>query len=178
MQVMPHAKSARFWDKFRLIQKHTDPRKIDPQSWAIDEVIGEYLNRVDATNPDVEPLTDEEIEELPGAFWDRVWNKKKKHRRRRRIALTRFPHETGRPVVDLPEPSKSAIDHARNNPDESLDRTSAVAAVKAQVSRREWQLLWAHAYGRTFAELSIDWGEAIGTLKSRLARCRKRLRDG
>jgi hypothetical protein len=176
---MLHAKSvSAFWDKFRSIQNQADLRRVDHQAWAIDEVVSEYLERLDATDPDLKPLTDEEIEQLPGAFRLRVWNKKKKHRRRRRIVLTRLPRETGRPVVDVPDPSKFVIDHARNDLGDDLDRKSAAAAVRASVTEQEWKLLWARANDRSFEELSIEWGEAVGTLKSRVARCRRRLRHG
>jgi hypothetical protein len=175
--MLPAKSALTFWNKFPQIHNLTDPRRINHQSWAIDEVIAEYLDRLVDGNPDTEQVSDREIQQLPDAFWQKVWNRKKKHRRHRQIALTRLPIESGRPVVDAPEPSKSEVDAARNNPDAEFDKKRALELVQSKVTDKEWKLLWQHANGRPFEELSVEWGEPVGTLKSRAARCRHRLRD-
>jgi len=49
--------------------------------------------------------------------------------------------------------------------------------VKSRVSDREWELLLQSAKEIPLEEISAEWGEPLGTLKSRLSRCRQRLRS-
>lgn len=155
-----------FWNKFQEVNRFTDPRRIDDQAWAIDEVTERYLDRLADKS-----LT--EVEDLTKQFWKEVWNKKKKYRRRRQFLLTRFPNESRN--VDMPEPSKSAIDESRYHA--GLHTAELLEFVKSRVNDREWDLLVRSANEIPLDELSAEWGVPVGTLKSRLSRCRQRLRS-
>mgnify|MGYP000137019046 CR=1 FL=1 len=106
-----------FWDRFHEVHEFTDSCRIDHQAWAIDEVTQRYLDRLGDKS-----LTETEVENLIKQFWKEVWNKKKKYRRRQQFMLTRFPNESRR--VDMPEPSKSAIDQSRSEAAIGLNKTT------------------------------------------------------
>ncbi len=176
---MSHAVIApAFWQKFALIHRHADSFTLHFKAWAIDEVMEEYLDRQAGLHPKLKPLTDAEIESLPDAFWDKVWNRKKKHRRRREAALNRFPYETSKQTTDMPQPRTSAIHDARHAPDDEIDRQVLVKKIRARVDDREWYLMFQLAEGRSYADLAKEQRQAVGTIKSVVFRCRARLRGG
>ncbi len=156
------------WDKFQQIQGFADSRRINHLAWAIDEVAEEILDRL------AKPLTDPQ--HVTNDFREMVWNRKKKHQRRKEFLLTRYSNESVRRTMDMPEPSKSSIDNSRNESAVGINTKEMLEAVKSQVTTQEWELLCHLANEVPFEKLSSVWGEPAGTLKSRVSRCRQRVR--
>ncbi len=102
----------------------------------------------------------------------------KKYCRRRRILLEGYPLLAGRAVTDLPQPASSTIADARNQPIEQLGLVEEVEGVRSLVSPIEWDLLWGVAEAADYEGLSQQVSKPIGTLKSKVARCRRRLAAG
>jgi len=166
-----------FWRQYSRLQPLVDRFKADSFAWAAEEVLEEYLDRLAGNNPQLPPLTRDEVEHLPDRFRARVWNRLKKFGRRRKILLVEYPHQASRPVCDVPEPTTSAVVAARSGPSDRLVQDEEMAQVRSQVSCREWNIIWSLAEGRDYQALSQATRRPVGTLKSLVARCRKRVRD-
>src|SRR5262245_8550180 len=142
MSPMSYADVAQsFWQKFPTLHQSANRFKADLHSWAIDEVLEEYLARLEeylarlaGSDPELLPLTAEEVEDLTTRFWGTVTNRKKKHRRRLKFLLEEWPYQVGRPVTDMPSPAASVIAEARNRPPAQLEQAEKLAWVRSQVS--------------------------------------------
>ena len=175
--LMPDSEIAHlFWQQYPLLQPLVDRYKADSYAWAAEEVLEEYLDRLAGGNPELPPLTQDEVEHLPDRFRARVWNRLKKFGRRRKILLAEYPHQAGRPVCDVPQPTSSTSAAARSAPSDRLIQNEDVAQVRLHVTPDEWGLLWSLAEGTDYEALSRVARRPVGTLKSVASRCRRRLR--
>jgi hypothetical protein len=162
-----------FWQKFPQLQRYADRARADCRAWAIDEGIETLLDRM--AGGDQPSLTATDVEALPKSLWKLVANRKKKHGRRREIALKVLPWNPPRAMAHELHPSPSAISEARNGPAHRLVGAETEAMVRSKVTPEQWRVLLRVATGEGYEALASELERPVGTLKSQVARCRKRL---
>jgi hypothetical protein len=145
----------RRWLLYTLLQFAADSRNLDALAWANDERVEAYLDVIAvATHP-------AEFTELTCWLKHLPKNRAQKYARRRRL-LERHRHELHRP--DYPSPEAAA------------EQADDLARVRHLTNEREWDLLRCAAADGLNAVAGAE-GVPLGTLKSQLSRCRRRLRQ-
>jgi len=147
--IQPEA-TVPFWDRVSALQKQANRRKLDHRSWVDEERLDKLLMR--PTHMDVK------ADELAAC-----------ERSRHNLAKKYFH----RAKVD----QKLSRERAAPDQYERIDQHDDVAARLKFITKADGELLLALANGRTYRELASDLGEPTGTLKARVSRLRRQLRD-
>jgi DNA-directed RNA polymerase specialized sigma24 family protein len=143
------------WGDYARLQAQADRRKLDPKAWAAEEQANQFIDAIAnndlKSNPEARQAWLENL----------ATNRAKKHRRR--AALLRL-HQHCWPVAELSVAHDAAV------------ANETVEKIKANTTTEEWWALVALSLGEAYKSLAMVQQCSESTLKTRISRCRKRLR--
>ncbi len=145
------------WQEYAALQqKARRVKKLDSYAWALEEQLCHFLDSIGGGLP-------ADSEARSKSLHNFLLNRAKKHSRRARLLEERYR------VSVLEPPAEDIAVHR-------LRLRETIAIVRATTSGTEWRILSSLAYGKDYRTLAERERISISALKSKVCRCRHRLR--
>lgn len=145
------------WSEYAALQKKADRVKLDPYAWAIEDQANHFLDSITTSLPQNAEARTLQLENL-------LHNRIKKHGRRRR--LLDEDRCSGRTGEVSPE---EIVVH-------QIDLSNRIKSIRNGVSDEEWRILCCLALGQDYVAVAAAERISVLALKSKVWRCRRRLR--
>jgi DNA-directed RNA polymerase specialized sigma24 family protein len=154
---MDEKSSSSHWDDYLTLQQRLDCQRVDHRAWATEEQLNEFLDAAAGNQLPQSP-------ESRSKWLDNLaTNRRKKHRRRLTLLRDDIAFVYGGPQPD--------------DPFDLAARNDCVSQMRSQTTTDEWRILWARACGDSYEEIALREQLSVAALKSKISRCRKRLRN-
>lgn len=146
------------WDEYDALQKRARSNShVGPVAWAIEDQLNTFLNLLsDASLP-------ADSEARSKQFTNLAINRQKKHRHRANLleffAATQTEVSAEKLILD------------------KLIQAEQLARVRSLISLQEWRILSKLAHDDDYKTVARDEGITLPALKTRVSRCRCRLRE-
>jgi hypothetical protein len=157
MQVTSANAAPISWDAYAELQETAEKiQRLDHHSWGLDEQMEELLNQFvggESTQSGLRSMN--RVENLAA-------NRAKKHRHRAKLLRTVF--------------LKSVRGETPCDKFDALSNEESLNQVRRQVNNRQWEIFERLAAGDDYATIALEQRLTVSALKSRIARCRSRIR--
>jgi hypothetical protein len=146
------------WDEYELLQRRSQSNShIGPQAWAIEDQLDTFLASLsDACLP-------QDSSERRKQLTNLVLNRQKKHRHRAKLLESFAATQTE------VSPEKLILD--------KLIQAEQLARVRSLISLQEWRILMRLARDDDYKTVAQKERISVAALKTRVSRCRGRLRE-